>query len=111
MAFHDRWHAHLPGWEMPKMQLAYFTSHMGFIADSEQARAELRWSSSIPLTDGCGCRDQGVGAETGLVGDAVLKRLRQRTFIDETATRRIDENCVAPHHPDFAYRPSAVHVV
>jgi hypothetical protein len=82
MAFHDRWHAHLPGWEMPKMQLAYFTSHMGFIADSEQARAELRWSSSIPLTDGCGCRDQGVGAETGLVGDAVLKRLRQRTFID-----------------------------
>jgi hypothetical protein len=27
-----------------------------------------------------------------------LKRLRQRTFIDETAPRRIDENCVAPHH-------------
>ena len=33
MAFHDRWHAYLPGWEMPKMQPDYFTWHLGFIAD------------------------------------------------------------------------------
>lgn len=33
MAFHDRWHAYLPGWEMPKMQPGYFTVHLGFIAD------------------------------------------------------------------------------
>lgn len=33
MAFHDRWHAYLPGWELPKMQPGYFTAHMGFIAD------------------------------------------------------------------------------
>src|SRR5215217_5954506 len=33
MAFHDRWHAYLPGWELPKMQPGYFTGHMGFIAD------------------------------------------------------------------------------
>jgi ATP-dependent Lon protease len=33
MAFHDRWHAYLPGWEMPKMQPGYFTQHLGFIAD------------------------------------------------------------------------------
>ncbi len=33
MAFHDRWHAYLPGWEMPKMQPDYFTTHLGFIAD------------------------------------------------------------------------------
>jgi ATP-dependent Lon protease len=33
MAFHDRWHAYLPGWEMPKMQTAYFTDHLGFISD------------------------------------------------------------------------------
>ena len=33
MAFHDRWHAYLPGWEMPKMQPDYFTAHLGFIAD------------------------------------------------------------------------------
>src|SRR5580693_3383923 len=36
--------------------------------------------------------------ESGAADDAVLKRLRQRAFIDETAPRRIDENCVAPHH-------------
>jgi len=33
MAFHDRWHAYLPGWEMPKMQPDYFTKQLGFIAD------------------------------------------------------------------------------
>ena len=33
MAFHDRWHAYLPGWEMPKMQPDYFAHHLGFIAD------------------------------------------------------------------------------
>ena len=44
MAFHDRWHAYLPGWEMPKMQPSYFTSHMGFIADyiAEIFHNELR---------------------------------------------------------------------
>jgi ATP-dependent Lon protease len=33
MAFHDRWHAYLPGWELPKMQPGLFTRHMGFISD------------------------------------------------------------------------------
>ncbi|HXG33314.1 MAG TPA: protease Lon-related BREX system protein BrxL [Bryobacteraceae bacterium] len=33
MAFHDRWHAYLPGWELPKMQPSYFTAHLGFVAD------------------------------------------------------------------------------
>jgi len=44
MAFHDRWHAYLPGWEMPKMQPDYFTSHMGFISDylAEIFHSELR---------------------------------------------------------------------
>jgi ATP-dependent Lon protease len=44
MAFHDRWHAYLPGWEMPKMQPDYFTSHLGFIADyiAEIFHIELR---------------------------------------------------------------------
>ncbi|MDM8532155.1 protease Lon-related BREX system protein BrxL [Anaerolineales bacterium HSG25] len=44
MAFHDRWHAYLPGWEMPKMQPDYFTSHLGFIADyvAEIYHTELR---------------------------------------------------------------------
>lgn len=44
MAFHDRWHAYLPGWEIPKMQKEYFTPHMGFISDyiSEIFHSELR---------------------------------------------------------------------
>lgn len=44
MAFHDRWHAYLPGWEIPKMQPDYFTAHMGFIADylAEIFHKELR---------------------------------------------------------------------
>ncbi len=44
MAFHDRWHAYLPGWEMPKMQPGYFTAHLGFIADyiAEIFHSELR---------------------------------------------------------------------
>ena len=32
-AFHDRWHAYLPGWEVPKLRPEYFTQHLGFIAD------------------------------------------------------------------------------
>jgi len=32
-AFHDRWHAYLPGWEMPKLKPEHFTNHLGFIAD------------------------------------------------------------------------------
>lgn len=44
MAFHDRWHASLPGWELPKMQPGYFTAHLGFIADyiAEIFHNELR---------------------------------------------------------------------
>jgi tRNA A-37 threonylcarbamoyl transferase component Bud32 len=43
-AFHDRWHAYLPGWEMPKLAPPLFTSHLGFIADyiAEIFHNELR---------------------------------------------------------------------
>jgi len=32
-AFHDRWHAYLPGWEVPKLSPEHFTNHLGFVAD------------------------------------------------------------------------------
>lgn len=32
-AFHDRWHAYLPGWEIPKLKPESLTTHLGFIAD------------------------------------------------------------------------------
>jgi ATP-dependent Lon protease len=53
MAFHDRWHAYLPGWELPKMQPGYFTSHLGFIADyiAEIFHNELRSRSYADLYD------------------------------------------------------------
>ena len=43
-AFHDRWHAYLPGWEMAKLTPNLFTSHLGFIADyiAEIFHNELR---------------------------------------------------------------------
>lgn len=43
-AFHDRWHAFLPGWEMAKLTPNLFTSHLGFIADyiAEIFHNELR---------------------------------------------------------------------
>ena len=53
MAFHDRWHAYLPGWEVPKMQPSYFTAHFGFIADyiAEVFHNELRPRSYADLYD------------------------------------------------------------
>ena len=43
-AFHDRWHAYLPGWEMPKLKPEHFTTHLGFVADylAEIFHNELR---------------------------------------------------------------------
>lgn len=33
MAFLDRLHFYLPGWEIPKMRVEYFTDHYGFVVD------------------------------------------------------------------------------
>jgi len=51
-AFHDRWHAYLPGWEVPKLTPDHFTSHLGFIADyiAEIFHNELR---PLNYTDVC----------------------------------------------------------
>ncbi|HYU75007.1 MAG TPA: BREX system Lon protease-like protein BrxL [Ktedonobacteraceae bacterium] len=48
MAFHDRWAAYLPGWELPKLTPDMFTPHVGFILDytSEIFHRELRRISS-----------------------------------------------------------------
>ena len=51
-AFHDRWHAYLPGWEVPKLSPDHFTTHLGFIADyiAEIFHNELR---PLNFTDAC----------------------------------------------------------
>jgi ATP-dependent Lon protease len=43
MAFIDRLHFYLPGWEMPKLQPQFFTDHYGFVVDYlAAAMRELR---------------------------------------------------------------------
>jgi len=43
MAFLDRLHFYLPGWEIPKMRVEYFTDHYGFVVDYfAEALRELR---------------------------------------------------------------------
>jgi len=48
-AFHDRWAAFLPGWELPKLTPEMLTPHVGFILDytSEIFHRELRRISSF----------------------------------------------------------------
>ncbi len=47
-AFHDRWAAYLPGWELPKLTPELLTRHVGFILDytSELFHRKLRDISS-----------------------------------------------------------------
>jgi ATP-dependent Lon protease len=43
MAFLDRIHFYIPGWEMPKMKVDFFTNHYGFVVDYlAEALRELR---------------------------------------------------------------------
>ena len=41
MAFIDRLHFYLPGWEIPKMRPDLFTSHYGFVVDYLRKRCGL----------------------------------------------------------------------
>jgi ATP-dependent Lon protease len=52
MAFIDRLHFYLPGWEIPKMQNALFTDHYGFVVDYlAEALRELRKHNFTELID------------------------------------------------------------
>jgi ATP-dependent Lon protease len=43
MAFLDRVHLYIPGWEVPKMRVEFFTDHYGFVVDYlAEAMRELR---------------------------------------------------------------------
>jgi ATP-dependent Lon protease len=64
-AFHDRIHAYLPGWDVPKLDPSYFTKHFGFVSDFlaecwsqlrrasrlDIAHARLRWGRSLSGRD------------------------------------------------------------
>jgi uncharacterized protein (TIGR02653 family) len=52
-AFHDRIHAFLPGWDVPKLDPAYFTSHFGFVSDFlAECWSHLRRASRLEATQG-----------------------------------------------------------
>lgn len=52
MAFLDRIHCYLPGWEVPKMRIEYFTGHYGFIVDYlAEALKELRRHNFTEMLD------------------------------------------------------------
>ena len=52
-AFHDRIHAYLPGWDVPKLDPSYFTSHFGFVSDFlAECWSQLRRVSRLDVTQG-----------------------------------------------------------
>lgn len=52
MAFIDRLHFYLPGWEVPKMRNEHFTDHYGFVVDYlAEALRELRKHNFTELID------------------------------------------------------------
>jgi ATP-dependent Lon protease len=52
MAFLDRVHYYLPGWEIPKMQMDFFTEHYGFVVDYlAEALRELRRHNFAEVID------------------------------------------------------------
>lgn len=52
MAFLDRIHFYLPGWEIPKMQINFFTGHYGFVVDYlAEALRELRRHNFAEVLD------------------------------------------------------------
>lgn len=59
MAFIDRLHFYLPGWEVPKMQNEHFTDHYGFVVDYlAEALRELRKHNFTEIID----RDFSLGS-------------------------------------------------
>ena len=52
MAFLDRLHFYIPGWEIPKMRIEYFTDHYGFVVDYlAEALRDLRKHNFTEATD------------------------------------------------------------
>lgn len=52
MAFLDRIHYYIPGWEIPKMRVEFFTNHYGFVVDYlAEALRELRKQNFTEIID------------------------------------------------------------
>lgn len=83
LAFLDRFHAYLPGWEMPKMSSSLLTSHFGLVVDYlAEVFRELRRLSFADAID-----------KHFELGDALNKR-------DEKAVRKTVSGFLKLLHPD-----------
>mgnify|MGYP000492275583 CR=1 FL=1 len=83
LAFLDRFHAYLPGWEMPKMSSNLLTSHFGLVVDYlAEVFRELRRLSFADAID-----------KHFELGDALNKR-------DEKAVRKTVSGFLKLLHPD-----------
>jgi uncharacterized protein (TIGR02653 family) len=52
-AFHDRIHAYIAGWDVPKLDPSYFTNHFGFVSDFlAECWSQLRRVSRLDSTHG-----------------------------------------------------------
>src|SRR4051812_39777886 len=52
-ALHDRIHAYIPGWDVPKLDPSYFTNHFGFVSDFlAECWSQLRRTSRLEVTQG-----------------------------------------------------------
>jgi uncharacterized protein (TIGR02653 family) len=52
-AFHDRIHAYLPGWDVPKLDPSFFTTHFGLVSDFlAECWSQLRRVSRLDATQG-----------------------------------------------------------
>ena len=52
-AFHDRIHAYLPGWDVPKLDPSYFTTHFGLVSDFlAECWSQLRRTSRLDVLHG-----------------------------------------------------------
>jgi uncharacterized protein (TIGR02653 family) len=52
-AFHDRIHAYIAGWDLPKLDPSYFTAHFGFVSDFlAECWSQLRRTSRLDVIQG-----------------------------------------------------------
>jgi len=86
MAFIDRLHFYLPGWEVPKMRNEHFTDHYGFVVDYlAEALRELRKHNCTEALD----RHFSLGSHV--------------STRDSKAVRRTVSGFVKLLYPDFQY--------
>ena len=125
LAFLDRIHCYLPGWEVPKMRMEFFTDHYGFVVDYlAEAMRELRRHNYTELVeryfsfgDHLNARDVKAVRKTvsGLVkliypeGDVTKDEMAELLSLALESRRRVKEQlkkigAFEYHQTSFSYR-------